>query len=94
MDLEIPYKKCLSKEEAFVKVKENITEETIGKFKVKAQMDYNQEEGRLYASGTGFDLYAEFGKTSVELTLKLSMLLRPMKSKVLEVLKKEFQKVL
>ena len=94
MSLRISYQKCQNKEEAFAACQENITEDTLAKFKVSAELEYDDEDYTIKADGSGFNLEAEFDDTGVDVELKLSLIFRPLKTKILGALEREFSKVL
>ena len=90
--MKIDYVNVSTQEEALKKVKENITEEKLAKFQVSADITDNGVD-KLEASGKGFDLYVVFYENYLEVELKLSLMLRPFKSKVESYLEKEVTKV-
>src|SRR5690606_8506992 len=59
MDLAVKYQKATGPADAYQRVKEAITPETIAKFKVKADLSYKENE-QIAASGKGFDLFFDF----------------------------------
>lgn len=92
--MKIYFKQATDKQDAFERVKNNVRPEILNeKFKVKATIEYNQDDYQVIASGSGFDLYANFFEDYIELDLKLSLLLRPLKSKILGALEKEIKRV-
>jgi hypothetical protein len=94
MGVKINYNKVQDAMAAFDTVKENITPETLEKFKVKAALDYMKEKNQIKASGTGFDLSMKFLDNHAEVDLKLSLLLRPFQDKVLGALEKQLKAIL
>lgn len=93
MSLKVNYSKVNDKAEAYKAVKEHITPELISKFKVNADIDYKDNEKKITAVGKGFELNIELLDSSVEATIKLSLLLRPLKGKILEGIEKQLKKV-
>lgn len=93
MDLELPYRQVSTPQEAFEKVKANITPKTMEKFQVKADFSYEEDKKIIHADGKGFHLVAECLEGHVSIHLKLSLILKPLKKKVLEIIEKEFSKV-
>ncbi|MFZ8932879.1 MAG: hypothetical protein ACO20H_11910 [Bacteriovoracaceae bacterium] len=91
MDLTLPYKKCKSAQEAYSRVKNNLTEDYIQKFKVKANIYYLDHKYEIEGTGKGFNLRLVFKENSCELQMKLSLLLRPIGKQVLNSVKKELQ---
>ncbi len=91
--MNIDYVQTSSKEQAFQTVKENITEEKMAKFQVKAKLTDNGTD-LISASGKGFDLHLNFSDNSLKLELKLSLLLRPLKGQIEGALAKEIKKVI
>lgn len=94
MSTKIDYNKVKDAMAAFETVKQNITPETLEKFKVKAALDYLKDKNQINASGTGFDLSMKFLDNHAEVDLKLSLLLRPFKDKVLGALEKQLRNIL
>lgn len=94
MAVKIDYSKTKSAMEAFQAVKENITPETLAKFKVSASLDYFQDKNEIKAKGTGFDLNMKFNETHAEIELKLSFLLKPFHDKVMGSIEKQLRHVL
>ena len=90
----LDYSKCTNGEEAYEKVKENITEDVIGKFKVKADISYVDADKIFEAKGKGFKLKACFHDRTVDVDLDLSLLLKPVGKKVKEILDKEMKRVI
>lgn len=83
MSVKINYQNVTNKEEAFQAVKNSITEETLAKFKVTANIQANENTKTILADGKGFKLSMIFHDDAVEVDLDLSMMLKPFKGKVL-----------
>ncbi len=94
MDMTIPYKKCLSSEEAYNKVKMNLTEDYISQFKVKANIYYLDGRQTIEGTGKGFNLRLVFKDDYCEVQIKLSLLLKALESKVSNSVGKELQRYL
>jgi hypothetical protein len=92
MDKSIVYKKSKNAAEAYTNVKGAVTPEYIEKFKVSAKIKYDEKKKLIIADGTGFTLEISFTEKEVGLNLKLSLILRPIKGKVLETLEREIKK--
>ena len=92
MDLKIPYASVTDKKQAYDSAKK-VVPEAISKFGVKADVSLNDSETSLSAKGTGFDVTITFLESHAEVKMDLSFLLKPMKSKILEVLEKQIKKV-
>lgn len=90
----LSYQKQDNAEGAYQAVKAGITPETIQKFGVSAQMDYSDANKTVKAKGKGFELTMTFKEKEVECDLNLSFLLKPLRSKVEGILKKELLKVI
>ena len=90
-DLSFPYNKVSTFEEAFENVKTYVTPENIAKFKVKAKISYMPENKAMQAKGTGFTLDVKFDDEKVDLFLKLSFILKPIRKKTLSIMEKEFR---
>lgn len=84
MGHKIEYQKVKNKEDAFLKVKEFITPDYLNKFQMKIDLVFDEKKKKVLASGNGFSLTIDFFDTCVEVNLELSLLLRPLKNKILE----------
>lgn len=93
MSLKVNYNKVSTKEEAYAAVKGHITPELMEKFKVKAKVDYNEFAHKIVANGKGFELNIELLDDHVTATIKLSLVLRPLKGKVLDGIEKQLKHV-
>jgi len=91
MDLKLNYANVTNKEEAYNAVKSAITPEQIAKWQVKAELIY--KENNIEAKGKGFSLSVDFNDDHCVIKLDLSFLLKPLKGKILEGVKKQFQRV-
>lgn len=90
--MRVDYSKLGSKDEAYRAVKGAITPELISTFKVKATLDY--AEDKIIAKGKGFVLEMEFFESYCEIKTDLSLLLRPLKTKVLSSIEHQLKKVI
>jgi hypothetical protein len=93
MSLKVNYEKVTSKSEAYTAVKGHITPELIEKFKVKAKVDYQESKSKIVAIGKGFELNISLLDDCAEATIKLSLLLRPLKGKILDGIEKQLKRV-
>lgn len=92
-DLTFDYKKSEDFEQAYANVKNYITPENIKKFKVKAEINYDKKNKKMIATGKGFTLTVLFDDSKVDLNLKLSFILKPIRKTVLNQMEKEFSKL-
>ena len=90
--MEIAYSRCESKSQAFEVVKKG-TPVILEKFQLKADIADNGED-EIKATGRGFDLVARFGESKVDIALKLSLVLRPLKGKIEDALQKSVAKMI
>ena len=90
--MRISYQKAQNKEEAYKLACDQITEEYIEKFKVHAEIHYNESAGEIKATGKGFTLTLDFGDSDVGVNLDLSFMLKPLKGKVLETIENKIKK--
>ena len=88
-DLSFEYKKSENLEEAFKNVKCYVTPENIKKFKVNADISYELDNKKMVATGRGFTLNLHFDDSKVDLELKLSFLLKPLRKTILKQMQKE-----
>lgn len=91
--MEIEYVKTSSADEAYEKVKLQVNEEMLAKFKVKAKVEHDDSAKKIHAKGKGFGLELNFKADRVESDLSLSLLLKPLKGKINSELEKELKKV-
>ena len=90
--MKIDYIKASSKDEAYELATAQITDEYIAKFNVKADVTYKKETGEIEAKGKGFTLTLNFNDSSVNVDLKLSFLLKPLKGKVMGTIENKIKK--
>lgn len=83
MGVKIDYKTQSGRDAAYAKVKSVITPEYTEKFQVKADVAYDDSKKIIKSTGKGFTLTLCFFDTYCEADLDLSLLLRPLKSKIL-----------
>ena len=92
MGLKIDYKNVKNKDEAFLKVKSLITPEYIQKFQVKANVVCDENKKIVTATGSGFTLKLSLNDTNCDVDLELSLILRALKSKILEKIEYQISK--
>ena len=90
--MKVKFSKAKSSTEAYKLACAEITEDYIDKFKVKADIHYNEEEAIIKATGKGFTLVLSFSETEAEVKLDLSFLLKPLKNKVLDTIEHKLKK--
>lgn len=88
----IPYTNATNPEEAFAAAKAQITSEYIEKFKVKADLSYDESGKSIQAKGKGFTLTLKFLESETELEIDLSLMLRAFKGTILETITKKLTK--
>ena len=93
MSIEVKYSQVTDSSEAWVAVKAHITPELIAKFKVKAAVDYQEAEKKIKAKGKGFELNINLLDDKATAEIKLSLLLKPLKGKILEGIEKQLKRV-
>ena len=94
MSQSFSYKNVKSSKEAYKKVKAHINPELMKKFKVRAEMEYNDDDLIITANGKGFTLVVTFLDTEAEVDLNLSLMLKPLKGMVMGTLSKEIEAVI
>lgn len=92
MDLSVNYNKATSKGEAYELAKAQITPEYVEKFNVKADIAYDETSHSMKATGKGFTLDLQFEDDRCDVSLKLSLVLRPLKKKILATIEKKLEK--
>lgn len=88
------YSKEMSAEEAYNEVKRIINEDLLKKFSIKGKIDHNDSKQTIAVDGKGFGLNMQFSSGYLEYDLKLSLMLKPLKGKVVEGLEAQLKKVL
>lgn len=94
MSVKINYSKVDNPQDAYAKVKENITPETMERYKVNASFDYNDSANKIKAKGKGFELNMDFHSDHATINLELSFLLKAFKQKILDSLERQIGKVI
>jgi len=94
MDLTYEYHKFDNAEDAYNRALQVITPEYLAKWKVNADIDQDEEELVLTATGKGFTLSLEFADTECYVSLKLSFVLKPLRGKILSEVEKKLTKEL
>lgn len=92
MSLKINYNNFTNANDAYAKAKTLITPEYIEKFQVKADINCDDAQKKLSAKGTGFKLDICFLDQHCDVDLDLSFLLKPLKSKILEMVEGQIKK--
>lgn len=92
MDASVNYVQSKDKSDAFGRAKAKITPDYVAKFQVKADIDYNEAAGIMTAKGKGFTLTLNFGDSAVAVNLDVSLLLRPLKGKIVDKIKRELER--
>ena len=93
MDLDVEYEKVGDVDEAWIAVKANITPELMARFKVKADITYKESSKEIVAKGKGFELSINLLDDKAIGKIKLSLLLRPLKSKIIQGIEKQLKRV-
>lgn len=83
MDLSVNYNKATSKSEAYDLAKAQITPEYVDKFNVKADISYDESAHKMKATGKGFTLELHFEEDRCDVSIKLSLILKPLKKTIL-----------
>ncbi len=91
MDLKVSYNQTSNKAEAYQAARNQITPEYIAKWNMKADISYNEPDS-IVAEGKGFTLSLNFTDSAVEVTCKLSLMLKPFKGKVLDTVENKLKK--
>lgn len=89
----INYSKVADASSAFALVKENITPDTMAKYKVKADFNYDEKNKVIHAKGSGFNLKMNFLADHAVIDLELSFLLKAFKQKIMESLEKQISRI-
>lgn len=91
--MKISYEKVTNKEEAYTAAKGAITPELIERFKVKADINYDDNNSIVSAKGKGFELKIQFHETECEFSLDLSFMLKPLRGKIEEGIMKQVKRI-
>lgn len=93
MGVEVEYTKVSNSDEAWEAVKGAITPQMMERFKVKAKIDYKEADKSIKAKGKGFELNIDLLDDKATAGLTLSLLLKPLKGKILEGIEKQLKRV-
>ncbi len=88
------YTKTTGREEAFPAAKLRITPQLLEKFKVNAEIDYDDDTYKILGEGKGFNIIISFDENDVELELRLSFFLKPLSKTIMKMLEKEILRVI
>lgn len=91
-DLKIPYSNVTNSEEAFNLAKEVVTPEYVAKYNVKADVTFDEGSKTIAAKGKGFELSIFFADSEAEVSITLSLLLRPVKKTILDAVGRKLEK--
>jgi len=92
MSLRVNYKTVDGCDKAYSKVKTFMTPEYIEKFQVRADVTYDDANKVIKSNGKGFTLILKFFDSYCEAELELSLLLRPLKNKILAKIEDQIAK--
>jgi len=84
MGLKVNYTKATTKDEAFNTMKSFVTPEFMGKLQVKTDFHFDDAQKIAKATGNGFTLVIQFLDSHCDVDLDLSLIFRPLKTKILE----------
>ncbi len=91
--MRISYSQCKNEKDAFDKVKKTITADYLSRWRVDADLHYDEVLRRIKAKGPGFSLELRFSQDSCELLIEMGILLMPFKKKVSAEIISELEKV-
>jgi hypothetical protein len=94
MSFSVSYNKVNDPSEAFNLVQGTVEHGMLKKFKVNADVDYDESSKKVKAKGKGFELDIAFFEDKATVDLHLGLLLKPMRSKIEAIIKKEFEDIL
>ncbi len=94
VDFKYQYRQVSNSQDAYDKVCLGLTPEYMSSFEVPATKSCNDKTKMVTISGSGFCVDFNFDESEVIVTMKLSFLLKPLKSKIVKGLTVEFEKVL
>ena len=92
MDLKVPFSQASDSTDAYKRACQQITPEYIEKFKVKADISYDESAKKIEANGKGFTLTLNFTNSETQVSIKLSLMLRAFKGTVLETVERKLKK--
>lgn len=92
MSLNVDYKNVSGQEDAYHLACEQITPEYVAKFKVKTEIEYDEGNYVISATGKGFTLTLNFHSDHCEVGLKLSFMYKALKGKVLSKVEEKLQR--
>lgn len=89
---QVKYKQVQNKDEAYQTALGQITPEYIEKWKIKAEISYDESGKKITAVGKGFKLCLVFKDESCDVDLDLSFLLKPLRGTIMEQVEKKLHK--
>ena len=92
MDINVAYSQTANSQDAFKAACAEITPEYVAKFNVQADIDVDDQQKKIVATGKGFELKISFEETSAKASLNLSFFLKPLKNKILQKVKRKLEK--
>lgn len=94
MKIDIPYSKTTSKQQAYSVIKENVSQQLLENFKIKAELGFDDANTVIKAKGKGFALNLEFFDDKAVMNLSLGLLLKAVESKVSQKVRHQLEKFL
>ncbi len=92
MDAQINYKVANDRDEAYQMALKEITPDYVAKFNIPCDISQDDSRKVIEASGKGFTLTINFTESSAQVSLKLSLMLKPFKGKVLEKIQSKLER--
>ena len=94
MSFRVPYKSVGNDKEAFLLLKEKLDPEFLSQFKLKIEVELDEESLLIKGKAKGFDVSFKFCERDCLVDLSLSLLLRPLKTKIVKGLQKGLEALL
>jgi hypothetical protein len=91
INLKVEYRQCENKANAYNLLTESITESYLEKLKIKATVEYDEENYSIHAHGKGFNLDLIFEDEHVEVELTLGVMFKVFKKKIQTQIKSELE---
>lgn len=88
----VTYKQVQNKDEAYKVALGQITPEYIEKWKINADISYDEAGKKITATGKGFKLCLNFQDSDCVVDLDLSFLLKPLRGTIMEQVEKKLNK--
>ena len=94
MSFKVPYKSAENEKEAFLALKEKLDPDFLSQFKLKIEVELDEENLVIKGKAKGLDVSFQFCERECLVELSLSLFLRPLKTKIVKGLQEGLETLL